>query len=60
MLVDVAADALVDTLADKVAEEKDLTLGDRLGNVKTSQWSKFWLTSKQSLSPRNLATYWSM
>lgn len=28
-----AADALVDTLADKVAEEKDGTLGDRLGNV---------------------------
>ena len=32
-----AADALVDTLADKVAEEKDGTPGDRLGNVKTGQ-----------------------
>ena len=28
-----AADTLVDTLADKVAEEKDGTLGDRLGNL---------------------------
>ena len=28
-----AADALVDTLADKVAEEKDGTVGDRQGNM---------------------------
>ena len=28
-----AAHALVDTLADKVADEKDSTLGDRQGNV---------------------------
>ena len=28
-----AADALVDTLADKVADEKDGTLGDRQENV---------------------------
>ena len=48
---------LVDSLADKVAEEKDGKLGYRLGKVKTSQWTKFWLTSKHSLRLKNLTKY---
>lgn len=56
MLVYLVANELVNTLSDRVIEKKDGTLGDRLGNVETRQFSKLWYTSKQRLRPKNLAT----
>ena len=56
-LVDVEADALIDTTADKLAEAKFETLGDTLGEAKSGALVDTLAETYQRRRPRHLATH---
>lgn len=56
-LVDVEADALIDTMADNLAEAKFETLGDTLGEAKSGALVDTLAETYQRRRPRHLATH---